>query len=125
MNPDDTLRKLFEELKRHDAVDAPLFHQSLPRENVSTARPRPTPYLRFAIAAAALCALIMALWHFSAEAPRPHDSSYEEWAALSTWQPTSDQLVAQHELLNGDKLSTPSDSIFHSETSTTSSQKNL
>lgn len=125
MNPDHTLRKLFEELKRHDAVDAPLFHHSLPREEVLAARPRPIPYVRFAMAAAALCVVIAALWHFGAETPQPHDNSYEEWAALSTWQPTSDQLVAQHQLLNGDKISTPTDGIFHNETSTTQSPKNL
>lgn len=124
MNPEDTLRKLFEELKRHDAAEAPLFHQCLPRDQKPIRR---RPVIRIFLLATAAAAVLVAAGasFFLPTRPAPSEASFEEWAALSNWQPSSDQIVAQNPALPGNQLSAPSDSLFENSTSTATSQQKL
>ena len=112
MNPDDALRKFFEEMKRQDAAAAPLFHNCLPRDTQPD-RPRPVSrFLLFAMAASVLLvasALFFEVFHKNPALPEKH---LEEWASLSNWQPSSDQLIADNSPLPAVGISAPTDTIL-------------
>ncbi len=125
MNPDDAIRKLFEAMKRQDAADAPLFHHCLPRE-IQTAPPRPASrVLFFATAAAALLAAGALFFQVHHEGLALPEKNFEQWAALSDWQPASDQLVAENLPLHADEISTPTDTFFENPTTSATPHPNL
>jgi hypothetical protein len=126
MNPEDTLRKHFEEMKRHDAAETPLFHQCLPCEKSFT-RARPAfRIILFATAASVLLAAGVSFFHFRTEKLAAFtESNFEKWAALSNWEPYSDQLVTHNPRLPGNSLSAPTDTIFEDPTSTNTPSPNL
>lgn len=125
MNPEDAIRKFFEEMKRQDAADAPLFHHCLPRET-QAAPPRPASRaLLFAMAAAVLLAAGALFFQVLHKGPALPENNIEQWAALSDWQPSSDQLVAQSLPLHANEISAPTDTFFENPTSTATTHPNL
>ncbi|MEN9469122.1 MAG: hypothetical protein RL630_855 [Verrucomicrobiota bacterium] len=126
MNPDDAIRKFFEEMKRQDAAYAPLFHHCLPHETQASL-PRPASRaLLFAMAVAVLVlaagALFFQVLH---KGPALAENTFEQWAALSDWEPSSDQLVAQQLPLHADEISAPTDTFFENPTTTATPHPNL
>ena len=125
MNPDDALRKFFEQMKRQDAADAPLFHHCLPREP-QAAPPRPASRsLLFAMAAAVLLAAGVLFFEVLYKGPALPENTFEQWAALSDWQPSSDQLVARQLPLHANEICAPTDTFFDNPTSTATPHPNL
>jgi hypothetical protein len=125
MNLDNALRKFFEEMKHQDASDAPLFHQCLPHTEQAE-RPRPAnPYLMLAMAAAALIAAGTLFFQEFQKKPTLPENNFEQWAALSVWQPASDQLVAENLPLHANEISTPTDNFFENPTPNATPHSNL
>jgi hypothetical protein len=125
MNPDDALRKFFEQMKRQDAADAPLFHHCLPRETQASPPRAASRALLFAMAAVLLLAAGALFFQVLHKGPSLPENTFEHWAALSDWEPSSDQLVAQQLPLHADEISAPTDTFFENPTSNATPHPNL
>jgi len=102
MNLDDKLRQSFHELRAADAQGVPLFSR--------VARPRPrtvtVPWIRLAAGVAGLAALLLVV-----KLNRPPVTDTQQWATLSNWSATTDELLTGASTPWGSStLSTPTDS---------------
>jgi hypothetical protein len=100
MNADDHLRHAFQELRKRDEADTPLFARVVRKRQESH-----TLWWRWALAGAAMVAAVLMLHR-----PQPHvDES--QWVKLSNWQSSTDGLLSVSTTPWGDTISTPSDSL--------------
>ena len=101
MNLDDKLRQSFQALRAADAQGVPIFSRVVrtPRRTVAV------PWLRLAFGATGLVALLLVV-----KLNRPPVTDTQQWAALSNWSATTDELLTVASTPWGSSLSTPTDS---------------
>jgi hypothetical protein len=102
MSTDDKLQQSFQELRNEDAQHAPAFSRVVRSSPVQSFT---APWLRLAAGAALLVALIVALM-----GKRQPIVDTQQWAALSNWHATTDELLTVSGSPWGSTISTPTDS---------------
>lgn len=109
MNTEDKLRQSFQALRAADAQNVPLFCRVVrtPRRTVTV------PWVRLAVGAAGLVALLLVV-----KLNHPPATDTQQWAALSNWSATTDELLTVASTPWDSTLSTPTDSWINNSTQT-------
>ena len=109
MTPDSKLRQHFQDLRAADAQQVPVFSR-VARVPV---RPFALPWLRLAAGAVVVVTLLMVL----TIKHRPVADT-QQWAALSNWRATTDELLTVATTPWDSTVSTPTDSWIQNSTQT-------
>ncbi|MFM8717572.1 MAG: hypothetical protein ACKOF3_12450 [Spartobacteria bacterium] len=119
-----TLKKLFDEARRQDAINAPGFQRVLRKQAVASKDSPAWGWLPFAFAATLLVAATLLAFSVLPKNETHTAAELEQWAAISDWTASSDTILAENTPCIGVPLSTSSDLLFESAPSSSGPGKN-
>jgi len=108
---DRTLKKLFEDVRRQDAENAPSFQRLLRTQRSSENRTSPSPWMSVAFASVLLLAAVLAFSVLSKNSTLSPEEA-EQWAAITDWSAPSDLILAENTTTSSESFSTFSDTLF-------------
>jgi hypothetical protein len=108
---DHTLKKLFEDVRRQDAENAPSFQRLLRTQRSSEIRTSPSPWMSVAFASVLLLAAVLAFSVLSKNSTLSPEEA-EQWAAITDWSAPSDLILAENTTTSSESFSTFSDTLF-------------
>jgi len=108
---DRTLKKLFEDVRRQDAENAPSFQRLLRTQQSSENRTSPSLWISVAFASVLLLAAVLAFSVLSKNSTLSPEEA-EQWAAITDWSAPSDLILAENTTTSSQSFSTFSDTLF-------------
>jgi hypothetical protein len=121
---DYTLKKLFEDVRRQDAENAPSFQRLLRTQRSSENRTSPSTWMPVALASVLLLAAVLAFSVLSKNSTLS-PKEVEQWAAITDWSAPSDLILAENTTTSRESYSTFSDTLFEFAPTSTDQTQNL
>jgi len=108
---DHTLKKLFEDVRRQDAQNAPSFERLLRTQRSSENRTSSGIWMPLAFASVLFLAAVLAFSVLSKNSTLSSEE-VEQWTAIASWSAPSDSILAENTTTSSESFSTFSDSLF-------------
>lgn len=108
---DHTLKKLFEDVRRQDAENAPSFGRLLRTQRSTENRASPRTWMPVAFASVLILAAVLAFSVLSKNSTLwPKEAA--QWAAITDWSAPSDWILAESTTTSSESFSTFSNTLF-------------